>query len=61
MFGYATGTANETEEEEEEENAEGNRKQPAMNPIGGSRAWEKKVRQGHARKGQGTWTSMQRL
>ena len=42
MNGYATGTANDPEEEEEEEeNPEGDHKQPAMNPIGGSRVWGK--------------------
>ena len=41
MDGYATGTANDPEEEEEGENLEGNLKQPATNPIGGSRSWEK--------------------
>ena len=41
MAGYATGTANEPKEEEEEENAEGNRKQLATNPIGGSHGWAK--------------------
>ena len=35
MAGYATGTANDPEEEEEEENLEGNRKQPAKNPVWG--------------------------
>ena len=37
MAGYATGTANNPKEEEEEKTLEGNRKQPATNPIGGSR------------------------
>ena len=41
MAGYATGTENDPKEEEEEENLEGNRKQPATNPIGGSHGWEK--------------------
>ena len=41
MTGYKTRTAKNPEEEEEEENSEGNRKQPATNPIGGSRGWEK--------------------
>ena len=41
MAGYVTGTANDPEEEEEEKNSEGNRKQLATNPIGGSRGWEK--------------------
>ena len=41
MGGYKTGRANDPEEEEEEENSEGNHKQPATNPIGGSRGWEK--------------------
>ena len=41
MAGYATGTSNKPKEEEEEENAEGNRKQPATNPIGGSHSWAK--------------------
>ena len=41
MAGYVTGTSNEPKEEEEEENKEGNPKQPATNPIGGSRSWEK--------------------
>ena len=40
MGGYKTGRANDPEEEEEEENSEGNHKQPATNPIGGSRGWE---------------------
>ena len=52
MAGYATRTANYTEEEEEEENLEGNCKQPATNPIGGSRGW--------AQKGWGTWMGTQR-
>ena len=41
MARYNTGTENDPEEEEEEENLEGNHKQPATNPIGGSRGWEK--------------------
>ena len=41
MNGYKTGTENDPEEEEEEENLEGNRKQPATNPIEGSRGWGK--------------------
>ena len=41
MAGYATGTSNGPNEEEEEKNVEGNRKQPATNPIGGSHGWEK--------------------
>ena len=41
MDSYATGTANDPEEEEVEENAEGNRKQPVLNPIRGSHIWEK--------------------
>ena len=41
MAGYATGTANDPKEDKEEENTEGNCKQPATNPIGGSRGWEK--------------------
>ena len=41
MAGYKTGTAKDPEEEEEEENLEGNLKQPATNPIGGSCGWEK--------------------
>ena len=41
MAGYKTVTENDPEEEEEEENLEGNCKQPAMNPIGESRGWEK--------------------
>ena len=43
MAGYKTVTENDSEEEEEEENPEGNCKQPAMNPIGGSRVWEKEI------------------
>ena len=41
MAGYVTVKTNDPEEEEEEENLEGNRKQPATNPIGGSRGWGK--------------------
>ena len=41
MAGYKTGTENDPEKKEEEENSEGNHKQPATNPIGGSRGWEK--------------------
>ena len=41
MDEYATVTANEPEEEEEEGNAESICKQPATNPIGGSRGHEK--------------------
>ena len=41
MSGYVTVTSKNTEEEEEEVNAEGNRRQPATNPIGGSCGWEK--------------------
>ena len=37
MAGYVTVKTKDPEEEEEEENLEGNRKQPATNPIGGSR------------------------
>ena len=37
MTGYKTGKATNPKEEEEEEILEGNRKQPATNPIGGSR------------------------
>ena len=44
MVGYKTGTENDPEEEEEEENSEGNRKHLAMDPIGGSRSWEKRNR-----------------
>ena len=36
MVGYKTGTENDPMEEEEEENQEGNHKQLATNPIGGS-------------------------
>ena len=43
MAGYKTRTENDPEEEEEEENLEGNCKQPATNPIGGSRGWEKEM------------------
>ena len=43
MAGYKTKTENDHEEEEEEENSEGNRKQLATNPIGGSRGWEKEI------------------
>ena len=43
MAGYKTGTENDPEEEEEEENIEGNQKQQEMNPIGGSRVWEKEI------------------
>ena len=38
---YKTRTAKDPEEEEEEENSEGNHKQTATNPIGGSHGWEK--------------------
>ena len=41
MDGYKTGTENYPKEEEEEEKSEGNNKQPATNPIGGSRVWGK--------------------
>ena len=41
MDGYATGMANDPVDEEEEENAEGNCKQPASNPVGGSHGWSK--------------------
>ena len=42
MSGYATETSNDAKEEkEEEENLEGNRKQPATNPIRGSCSKEK--------------------
>ena len=41
MSGYTTRTSNKPKEEEEEENTEGNQKQPAMNPIGGSHGWAK--------------------
>ena len=41
MAGYNNGTEIDSKEEEEEENLEGNCKQPATNPIGGSRGWEK--------------------
>ena len=37
MDGYNARTSNDPEEEEEEENLEVNLKQPATNPIGGSR------------------------
>ena len=36
MAGYATETAEDPEEEEEKENVEGNSKNPATNPVGGS-------------------------
>ena len=39
--GYVTVKTNDPAEEEEEENLEGNHKQPATNPIGGSRGWGK--------------------
>ena len=41
MAGYKTVTEKNSKEEEEEENLEGNCKQPATNPIGGSHSWEK--------------------
>ena len=41
MAGYTMGTANDPKEQEEEENEEGNCKQPARNPEGGSHGWEK--------------------
>ena len=43
MAGYATGTLKYPNEEEEEENSEGNCKQPATAPIGGSRGCEKEI------------------
>ena len=41
MAWYVMGTANDPKEDEEEKNSEGNRKQLATNPIGGSRGWDK--------------------
>ena len=41
MAGYKTGTENDPEEEEEDKKLEWNCNQPATNPIGGSRGWEK--------------------
>ena len=43
MAVYETGTANDPKEEEEEGISEGNRKQPEMNPIGGSHGWGKQI------------------
>ena len=43
MAVYKTRIENDPKEEEEEENLEGNCKQPATNPIGGSRVWEKEI------------------
>ena len=43
MARYINRTENNPEEEEEEENSEGNRKQPATNPIRVSHVWEKEI------------------
>ena len=54
MSGCAVVTANEPKEEEEEENAEGNRKQPERNPVGGeSRLGKRKRGKGTLGKGGG--------
>ena len=58
MAGYATGTANNTTEEEEEENAEGNRNQPARNPVGGSHGWAKESTARARSERAGTWPGM---
>ena len=60
MSGYKTGTENDPEQEQEEENSEGNCKQPATNPIGGSRGWEKEIATRERLEKGETWPGMQR-
>ena len=59
MARYVMGTVNDPKEEEEENNAEGNRKQPATNPVGEVTSGQKKPRQLHDQKGRGNWLGMQ--